>query len=214
MANQWPRIQKKVRYKPGIARPRGHSLVRVAAHPVRAQALAILTDRRASPKQIADELGERVGNVSYHVRELEQLGLIELVDEERRRGAVEHFYEAVPRPRLSGADWEKLNLAERQDISTWTLQLLLADATQSLSAGTFDARPDRHLSRTELQLDERGWQELVAVKAEALRATEAVKQASAARLRAAGAEGFPALSSISCFEAPPGRGAPPDSARP
>ncbi len=187
-------------------------MIRVAAHPIRARALSILTERRASPKQIADELGEPVGNVSYHVRELEQLGLIELVDEERRRGAVEHFYLAVQRPRLSGADWEKLSIAERQDFSAWTLQLLLADATQSLSAGTFDARPDRHLSRTQLQLDERGWQELVAVKAEALRATQAVKEASAERLRDAGAEGFPVLASMSCFEAPRGGGASRDSA--
>lgn len=138
--------------------------------------------------------------------------MIELVAEERRRGAVEHFYQAVPRPQMSGADWEKLSLAERQDFSAWTLQLLLADATDSLSAGTFDARTDRHLSRTQLQLDERGWEELVAVKTEALRATRAVKEASAKRLRAGGERGFPVLSSMSCFEAPRGRGASNDPA--
>ena len=70
----------------------------------------------------------------------------------------------------------------------------------------------RPRSRTQLQLDERGWQELVAVKAEALRATQAVKEASAERLRDAGAEGFPVLASMSCFEAPRGGGASRDSA--
>lgn len=180
----------------------------MAAHPVRARALSILTEGPASPKRIADRLGLPVGNVSYHVRELERIGLIELSDEQRRRGAVEHFYRAVPRPELSGDDWERLSLAEREGFSAWTLQLLLADATESLSAGTFDSRPDRHLSRTRLTLDERGWRELVAIQAEALRATQAVQAASAERLRANGEEGFPALASMACFEAPPGGGAP------
>lgn len=195
-------------------KPRGpedvaQTLIKVAAHPLRVRALAILTERQASPKQIADELGEPVGNVSYHVRELEQIGVVELVDERRRRGAVEHFYKALAKPPLSGAEWEELEPEERQGFSAWTLQLLLADATSSLSAGTFDARPDRHLSRTRLQVDEKGWSELVAIQAEALRATEAVKAASAERLRAKdGKGGFPVLASMTCFEAPPG-GRPP-----
>ncbi|HVY96155.1 MAG TPA: winged helix-turn-helix domain-containing protein [Solirubrobacterales bacterium] len=188
------------------SRPRedaAQTLIKVAAHPIRVGALAILTERSASPKQIADELDEPVGNVSYHVRELEQMGLVELVDERRRRGAVEHFYEAVPKPPLSGADWEKLSPAERGAHSAWTLQLLLADATRSLSAGTFDARPDRQLSRTRLEVDEQGWRELVAIQAEALRATREVADASAARLREADGEGgFPVLTSMLCFEAP------------
>jgi DNA-binding transcriptional ArsR family regulator len=182
------------------------TLVKVAAHPIRVGALAILTERQASPKQIADELDEPVGNVSYHVRELEQLGLVELVDEERRRGAVEHFYAAIPKPPLSGRDWERLGPRERQGRSAWTLQLLLADATRSLSAGSFDARSDRQLNRTRLEVDEQGWKELVAIQAEAQRATRAVATASAARLGAADGEaGFPVLAATLCFEAPSGR---------
>ena len=41
------------------------------------------------------------GTVAYHVRTLLQLGLIELVDETRVRGAVEHHYRAVPRPTVT-----------------------------------------------------------------------------------------------------------------
>lgn len=179
------------------------TLVKVAAHPIRVGSLAILTERKASPKQIADELDEPVGNVSYHVRELEQLGLVKLVDEERRRGAVEHFYAAIPKPPLSGEDWERLGPRDRQARSAWTLQLLLADASRSLSTGSLDARPDRQLNRTRLEVDEQGWKELVAIQAEALRATEAVADASAARLREADGEaGFPVLAATLCFEAP------------
>lgn len=46
----------------------------------------------ASPKRLSDELGERLGNVSYHMKELADAGMIELVRTEPRRGAVAHFY--------------------------------------------------------------------------------------------------------------------------
>lgn len=73
----------------------------------------------ASPKELAFELGEKLGNVSYHVRILARLGLIELVRETPRRGAVEHHYRSVPRPeavlnvdlRLSPAGWKAAEAA-------------------------------------------------------------------------------------------------------
>ena len=181
------------------------TLARVVAHPLRVQALAVLAERSASPKELAAELGAPVGNVSYHVRELEQLGLIELVEEKKRRGAIEHFYRATVRPEPSDRQWQRLSPEEREGFSAWTLQRLLADVTLALAGKTFDARADRHLSRTPLLLDEEGWRELVAIQAEALAATLAVQAASAARLGETNAEGFPAIASISCFELPPRR---------
>jgi DNA-binding transcriptional ArsR family regulator len=60
------------------------------------RALAILTEREASPSELAEELGEPLGNVSYHVRLLHELGLIDLVGTTPRRGAIEHHYRARP----------------------------------------------------------------------------------------------------------------------
>lgn len=182
------------------------TLVKVVAHPLRVQALSILSERPASPKELAAELGSPVGNVSYHVRELEDVGLIELVDEKKRRGAVEHFYRAIARPLLSAEEWERMSPDERQGYSTWSIQLLLVDASQALAAGTFDARDDRHLSRTPLLVDEEGWRELVEIQADALRAMLEVEAASAARLSAAeGEEGIPTIAAMTCFEMPPKR---------
>lgn len=81
----------------------------------------------ASPKEIAGHLGEKLGNVSYHVRILARLGLIELVRETPRRGAVEHHYRAVPRPEevvnvdlsLSEAGWR----AASDALAAFTKQL-------------------------------------------------------------------------------------------
>ena len=185
------------------------TLVKVIAHPLRVQALSVLTERPASPKELSAELGAPVGNISYHVRELEQVGLIELVDEKKRRGAVEHFYRAIARPLLSAEEWERLSLDDRQGFSTWVIQLLLVDASRALAAGTFDARGDRHLSRTPLLVDEQGWHELVAIKASALEDVLEVQAASAARLSAAdGEEGIPTVAAMTLFEMPPKRRSP------
>lgn len=45
-----------------------------------------------SPKMMADVLGESLGTVAYHVRTMLRHGLIRLVKEKQRRGAMEHFY--------------------------------------------------------------------------------------------------------------------------
>lgn len=89
-------------------------IITALGHPLRARILALLDEGEASPKEIAGQLGEKLGNVSYHVRILARLGLIELVRETPRRGAVEHHYRAVPRPEevvnvdlsLSEAGWK------------------------------------------------------------------------------------------------------------
>jgi DNA-binding transcriptional ArsR family regulator len=185
------------------------TLVKVVAHPLRVQALSVLTERSASPKELAAELGSPVGNISYHVRELDQVGLIELVDEKKRRGAVEHFYRAIARPLLSAEEWERLSLDDRRGFSTWIIQLLLVDASQALAAGTFDARDDRHLSHTPVLVDEEGWRELVEIQATALRAVLETQAASAARLGATdGEEGIPTVAAMTLFEMPPKRRSP------
>lgn len=65
---------------------------RALAHPVRAQVLAELGKRTASPSQLAEIVDESVGVVSYHVRVLAEAGLAELVGTVPKRGALQHFY--------------------------------------------------------------------------------------------------------------------------
>lgn len=47
----------------------------------------------ASPTAMAEEFAEPLGNVSYHVKTLLGLGMIDLFETKPRRGALEHFYE-------------------------------------------------------------------------------------------------------------------------
>lgn len=187
------------------------TLAQAVAHPLRVQALSIMVERPAtSPKELAAMLDTPVANISYHVRELEKLGLIELVDERRRRGAVEHFYRGVVRPLISDDEWEALSVEERTPISAGIIQLLLTDATRALETGTFVSRADSHLSRTPVAVDEQGWEQLVAIQARALKAILKVEATCAKRLAATGEEGFPVITALACFEMPspkPGSGA-------
>jgi DNA-binding transcriptional ArsR family regulator len=52
-------------------------------------------DSPLSPAQLARITGETLGSTAYHVRTLVAAGVVELVDEGRVRGAVEHFYALV-----------------------------------------------------------------------------------------------------------------------
>ena len=86
----------------------------------------MLDGRTASPNQLARELDLPLGRVSYHIRLLNDLGAIELVRTEPRRGALEHFYRAVTTVWFSEADWQKLPRSARRGILGQNLQHIFA----------------------------------------------------------------------------------------
>ena len=156
-------------------------LAKALSHPLRAHVLAILNERVASPNQISTELEEPLGNVSYHVKTLAELGCIELVDTAPRRGAIEHFYRAVVRPFFGERDWKRMPTSVRQGISDATLQRIWEDASTALDEGTFDRRSDRHLTRSRLVLDEQGWKQVNELLSETSQRVEEVAAESAKR---------------------------------
>jgi DNA-binding transcriptional ArsR family regulator len=161
-------------------------LVRAIGHPLRLRLLTIFNERVASPSDLAAELGEPIGNVSYHTRILARLGCVELVKTKQVRGAVEHYYRAVVRPVFSDDDWAELPLSIRKSLAGAVLTEVADDISASANAGGFD-RDDVHLSRTVLTLDGQGWQELnVAMQGLVERALE-IQADSAGRLSADGA---------------------------
>jgi DNA-binding transcriptional ArsR family regulator len=135
-------------------------MAKALAHPLRVQLLAALNEGVASPNELAKKLNEPLTNVSYHVRMLHDLGCIELVETEPRRGALEHYYRAIVRPFFADRDWKRLPKNARGSISDTVLQLVWDDAAEAIKTGLFDERADRHLSRTVLCVDEQGWQDL------------------------------------------------------
>jgi DNA-binding transcriptional ArsR family regulator len=160
-------------------------IAKALAHPLRFRVLWRLNEVVASPKELAAELGESLPKVAYHVNVLHDAGLIELVRETPRRGATEHHYRALMRAFLSDADWARLPLGMREQLSGTVVAEAVDDLREAAAAGRLDARLDRHLSYTTLTLDESAWDELGALLNQLLeRAIEL--QAESKRRRAGG----------------------------
>jgi DNA-binding transcriptional ArsR family regulator len=134
-------------------------IIKALTHPLRIQILAALDERTASPSELADELKAPLGNVSYHVRQLAGLGLIKLVKRTPRRGAIEHHYKAVGRPQISDDAWADTSATVKDAVVGAALGDLGSAVTSAAASGGF-SRPDAHLTRTQLTVDERGWKDL------------------------------------------------------
>jgi DNA-binding transcriptional ArsR family regulator len=185
-----------------------HRLAKALSHPLRARIFAILNERIASPNEITDILEERLPNVSYHVRALVDLQCIELVRTAQRRGAIEHYYRAVRRPFFSDRDWKRLPKSGRQAIADVGLQLIWEDVSAAIEADTFEARPDRHLSRAPLLVDEQGWGELRDALNKLLDDAERIAKRSAERLANANGDGIPTRLVLMHFQVPSERPSP------
>jgi hypothetical protein len=138
------------------------------AHPLRVQILIILNERVASPNLLSQELDQSLNLVAYHVRVLEKYDCIELVDTKQRRGATEHFYRATRRQFLSDSEWARMPEALRPGLSGAMLKAVFDDIEEAVDADTFDELEDRHLSRTPMVVDKRGWTEVATLLEETL----------------------------------------------
>ncbi len=137
----------------------------VLSHPLR---FSILNDmntppRKLSPSEYSEEIGEKLGNVSYHFRILHRAGCIEIVDTCQRRGATEHVYGPVKRAMAWTAEWERLGSFVRQNVASSALGNAVKQAGAAIDEGTFDQRNDSHLSHDTLWTDEEGWHEIHAL---------------------------------------------------
>ena len=135
------------------------SLVRALAHPLRAQILGVLQERRASPRELSEEFDAPLGNVSYHVRRLADLKLIRLVKKTPRRGAIEHHYEATSAAEITDRTWAKAPTIVKTAMVASALDEIGRSVGEAAVLGGFD-RADAHLSRSRIVLDDRGWKEL------------------------------------------------------
>jgi DNA-binding transcriptional ArsR family regulator len=188
-------------------RPRRHisdpDLAKALAHPLRIAALAVLEERTASPSEIAAELGASLGQVSYHVRTLARYGLVKLVETRPRRGALEHYYRAEQRPVITNEAWERIPSIVKSATVRAALEQVAAEVSAAAESGGFE-RPDSHLTRSPLALDQPGWNELVEKFDELYAEIEQIAARSAQRLDAEKhAEAIRASAVLMLFEAAP-----------
>ena len=163
---------------PNIDDPR---FVKALGHPMRVRILALLQERTASPRELSQWLDATLGTVSYHVRALYDLGLLELVRTTQVRGAIAHHYRARERPRVSDEAWAAAPPIVKQAAVGATLQTVNDYAQASAAVGGFE-RPEARLSRSAPQLDEKGWEQAAKACEKLLAELAKIEDAAARRL--------------------------------
>jgi DNA-binding transcriptional ArsR family regulator len=172
------------------------------AHPLRVQILIILNEKVASPNMLAQHLDQSLNLVAYHVRVLEKYDCIELVDTKQRRGATEHFYRATRRQFLTDTEWSSLPQSLRPGLSGAALKSAFDDVEEALDSETFDELEDRHLSRTPMAVDKKGWEDTAELLAETLDRLIEIQAESNERLTKSGEEIVPSRVIMLHFKSP------------
>ena len=141
----------------GSRRQLDERLAKALSHPLRQRILQRLNEGGIrSPNELSRELGDPLGNVSYHVRILRELDCVELVRTEQRRGALEHYYRATAEPWLDDEQWARLPAAFRRKTLGRTLSEILEGASAASRETGFD-HPEVKVDRIELELDDEAW---------------------------------------------------------
>jgi DNA-binding transcriptional ArsR family regulator len=135
-------------------------LVKALGHPLRQRILHELGDDPASPNELAERLGEPLGNVSYHVKILAECKAIQLDRTAPVRGAVEHFYRAAAVPRLYEDEWTRLPRSMQRTLFKQTLAQIWNDVVAAGRSDGFDASK-AHVSWTALELDDQAHAQLL-----------------------------------------------------
>lgn len=174
-------------------------LVKALSHPLRVEILETLQGRVASPVELAREMDESLGVISYHAKTLVRCGCLELVHSEPRRGSAEHFFGVTPRSLIGHEDWRTVPLAVRSGITSAALKSFLDTATTALEEGSIDARDDSTLTWMPLTVDEIGWREIAEAMQKASRLVAEAQARSAERL--GGEEGTSIVVGLAAFEA-------------
>lgn len=138
-------------------------LAAAMSHPTRVQAMTVLNERTASPREIATEIDEPLNNVTYHVNQLRDLGCIELVRTEAARGGrvLERFYKATQRSYFDEEAWDVLTDRERLGVTGAGMKIIAKDIAQSMASGAFSSGDGAHIGRSVLQVDDEGWHEII-----------------------------------------------------
>lgn len=188
------------------AAERNAALMRALAHPLRARVITRLYEAEATPKELSDLLdpGEAgLKRVCYHIDVLRELGVIELVDVDCRRGGKQHIYRATVRPVFYVEAWERLPLPVRELHSALDASKIVNELAQAHEAGVLDARVERGIVRVPMVVDGEAFSELERIAASVIEQLADVQARACARLQERGETGIQARAAFLSFEAAP-----------
>lgn len=201
---------------PEPAKPFSLDLLR---HPIRVRIIEACTDfGLLSPAQmvhwglcadvesVKGKTGkQQLSHIAYHCRRLRTAGLLSLVAERPARGATEHFYRANSEAFFSDDEWAKLDKVQRSGVSRVVWQRFIAQVEASMQEETFDDRKDRWMAWGPLELDERGWEELMTTVAGCYAEIEKIRRKAEPRIKESEMDPIRSTYALFGFESPPRR---------
>lgn len=134
----------------------------VAGDPLKAQIVAVALHRLYSPSEFAREAGVKLNVASYAFKVLREKGILELVKEEKVKGAtVKHLYRATQAAIVNDADWGDLAKALAPIFAGTILKDFSVRVIQAIETGHLHSRDDFALYWAPADLDEIAWKEQV-----------------------------------------------------
>lgn len=160
---------------PTLTNPR---LAAAMTHPIRLQTMTALAERTATPRQIAEQIGEPINNVAYHVNILARLGCVELIETRPAGGGrvAEHVYRATQMAYFDDDAWAQLGDQEKLNVVAVIMQQVTVDVAKAMASGTFYEPDDNHLSRSPMVVDQEGWRETIELLDETLDRLAAIQE--------------------------------------
>ncbi|HET8861916.1 MAG TPA: winged helix-turn-helix domain-containing protein [Solirubrobacterales bacterium] len=176
----------------------------IASDPLKAQIVAVALQRPYSPSEYAREAGVDLRIASYAFKVLREKGVLELVQEEKVRGATfKHLYRATEAALVSDADWGHLSEALRPVFTGTILQDFSARVTQAIETGHLFSRDDFCLYWAPADLDEIAWKEQVEIYNWCIEASkQLVVETTNRRANGESEGGFHATFAIAAFPSP------------
>jgi DNA-binding transcriptional ArsR family regulator len=175
-------------------------LAKAMAHPVRVKVLELMNERPVAPVEASEAIGTALSNVSYHFRTLLELECIEAVNQEQVRGSIKTTYRSRTSLMFDDLCFATLPAGARAGLTVTALKALYRRASDSIEAGTMDARDDSHLSVTTLELRWEAWDEIAKLLESTLGRVLEIKGEEEARED--DEERFPATFGLLGFESP------------
>ncbi len=169
---------------PNLIDPRA---LKAQSHPVRSEILNILSEGPNSPSRMHRRM--EVGSlqvVCHHVKILREVGLIELVRIKQRGNRKEHIYRATKRQYFTLEEWLAVEPRFRDPVIGTILRQISEDTGRAAAEGRFSEIPDSHLSRSPIELDAQGWEEVVEALEAALESVLEAHARSKERTRVSG----------------------------
>lgn len=113
--------------------------MRALADPLRIRIVAELARRPLTATQVGERVGVAANKAHYHVRELERVGLVRLVEKRERGGILEKYFRAVARSiSFTTALFGSVSPDERIAAASGALEVVVAHFLQSLAESISD----------------------------------------------------------------------------